>query len=59
MCINNCATRILASQTRMSKGFAELQLKRVTGMSGPIGMTEASQPIPNNDDINNTQQAQN
>jgi len=42
----------------MSKGFAELQLKRVTGMSGPI--TEAAQQIPNiNNNINNTQQAQN
>jgi hypothetical protein len=56
-CINNCATRILSSQTRMSKGFAELQLKRVTGMNGPPSpIADPSQVTQNNDITNNTQQ---
>jgi hypothetical protein len=41
----------------MSKGFAELQLKRISGMAGPTGITEPSQLTPN-DNTNNTQHQQ-
>ncbi len=41
----------------MSKGFAELQLKRVTGMNGPPSpIADPSQVTQNNDITNNTQQ---